>query len=119
MPLAKYDVVLGTRWLSELGPIIWDLGRRRMSFQRQGRPISWTGVDRPSAPTLGATTEASSLLEALLLSCGGSSWTPSVCHPSERMATALFSSLTPSRSPSVHTGTPWCTRTSWSGSVPP
>ena len=34
MPLAGYDVVLGTRWLGELGPIVWDLGRRRMSFQR-------------------------------------------------------------------------------------
>jgi hypothetical protein len=34
MPLAGYDVVLGTWWLDELGPIVWDLGRRRMSFQR-------------------------------------------------------------------------------------
>jgi hypothetical protein len=34
MPLVGYDVVLGTRWLGELGPIVWDLGRRRMSFQR-------------------------------------------------------------------------------------
>jgi hypothetical protein len=32
MPLVGYDVVLGTRWLGELGPIVWDLGRRRMSF---------------------------------------------------------------------------------------
>jgi hypothetical protein len=40
MPLAGYDVVLGTRWFGELGPIVWDLGRRRMSFQRQGRPVS-------------------------------------------------------------------------------
>jgi hypothetical protein len=40
MPLVGYDVVLGTRWLGELGPIVWDLGRRRMSFQCQGRPIS-------------------------------------------------------------------------------
>jgi hypothetical protein len=83
MPLAKYDVILGTRWLSELGPIVWDLGRRCMSFQRQGLPISWTGVDRPSAPTLGATTEASSLLEALLLSCGGLFVDP-VCLPPKR-----------------------------------
>jgi hypothetical protein len=33
MPLAGYDVVIGTRWLGELGPIVWDLGHRRMSFQ--------------------------------------------------------------------------------------
>jgi hypothetical protein len=25
MPLAGYDVVLGTRWLGALGPIVWDL----------------------------------------------------------------------------------------------
>jgi hypothetical protein len=108
MPLVGYDVVLDTRWLSELGPIVWDLGRRRMSFQHQGRPISWTGVDRPSVPTLGATTEV-----------GPPSRTPSVCHPSERMTTALFSSLMPSRSPFVRTGTLRRTRMSWSGSVPP
>jgi hypothetical protein len=71
MPLARYDVVLGTRWLGELGSIVWDLGRWRMSFQRLGRPVSWTGVDRPSVPTLGTTTEAGPLLEALLLSFGG------------------------------------------------
>jgi hypothetical protein len=68
MPLVGYDVVLGTRWLGELGPIVWDLGHWRMSFQRQGRPVSWTEVDRPSMPTLGATMEADPLLEALLLS---------------------------------------------------
>jgi hypothetical protein len=33
MPLAGYDVILGTRWFGELGPIVWDLGRRCMSFQ--------------------------------------------------------------------------------------
>jgi hypothetical protein len=42
-----------------------------MSFQRLGCPVSWTGVDRPSVPTLGTTTEAGPLLEALLLSFGG------------------------------------------------
>jgi hypothetical protein len=71
MPLAGYDVILGTRWLGELEPIVWDLDRQRMSFQRQGRPVSLTGVDRPSVPTLGATTEAGPLLEALLRSFGG------------------------------------------------
>jgi hypothetical protein len=34
MLLAGYNVVLGTQWLGELGPIVWDLSRRRMSFQR-------------------------------------------------------------------------------------
>jgi hypothetical protein len=40
MPLAGYNVILGTRWLGELEPIVWDLDRRRMSFQRQGCPVS-------------------------------------------------------------------------------
>jgi hypothetical protein len=71
MPLAGYDVVLGTRWLGKLGPIVWDLGHWHMSFQRLGRPVSWTRVDRPSVPTLGTTTEVGPLLEALLLSFGG------------------------------------------------
>jgi len=66
MPLAGYDVVLGTRWLGALGPIVWDLGSWHMTFQRQGRPISWTGVACPSASTLGVTSEAGPLLDALL-----------------------------------------------------
>jgi len=71
MPLVGYDVVLSTRWLGALGPIVWDLSRRRMSFRHHGRPVSWTGMASPAVPTLGATTEAGPLLEALLLSFGG------------------------------------------------
>jgi hypothetical protein len=71
MPLVGYDVVLGTRWLGTLGPIVWDLGSRHMTFQHQGHPVSWTGVGSPSVPALGATTAPDSLLEALLLSFGG------------------------------------------------
>lgn len=33
MPLAGYDIILGTKWLGVLGPIVWDLVNRRMSFQ--------------------------------------------------------------------------------------
>jgi len=71
MPLAGYDVVLGTLWLGARGPIVWDLGSRRMTFQHQGRPVSWTGVACPSAPSLGATSEAGPLLDALLHAYGG------------------------------------------------
>ena len=35
MPLPGYDVILGTQWLSALGPILWDFGARAMSFQRR------------------------------------------------------------------------------------
>jgi hypothetical protein len=99
MPLAGYNVVLGTLWLGELGPIVWD-------------PISWTGVASPSVTALGTTTEVDPLLEASLLSFGGSSRTSSVCPPSVRTTTTLFSCLTASRSSSALTGTPQRTRTS-------
>ena len=54
-----------------LGPIVWVLGSRRMTFQHQGRPGSWTGIACPAAPALGVTTEAGPLLDALLHAYGG------------------------------------------------
>lgn len=32
MPLAGYDLVLGTQWLTTLGPVLWDLSSRMMMF---------------------------------------------------------------------------------------
>ena len=32
LPLAGYDVVLGTQWLASLGPIMWDFSDLTMSF---------------------------------------------------------------------------------------
>ena len=32
MPLAGYDVVLGTEWMATLGPIVWDFAARTMTF---------------------------------------------------------------------------------------
>ena len=32
LPLAGYDVVLGTHWLASLGPILWDFRALTMSF---------------------------------------------------------------------------------------
>jgi hypothetical protein len=49
MPLAGYDIVLGTRWLGMLGPIVWDFATRSMSFQKDGRTVRWTGVPSASA----------------------------------------------------------------------
>jgi hypothetical protein len=37
MPLVGYDVILGTRWLAVLGPIVWDISNRVVSFTYQGR----------------------------------------------------------------------------------
>jgi hypothetical protein len=37
LPLAGYDVVLGTQWLASLGPILWDFGALTMSFWHHDR----------------------------------------------------------------------------------
>jgi len=39
MPLAGYDVVLGTRWLATLGLIIWDFNDHAISFTHKGRGL--------------------------------------------------------------------------------
>ena len=70
MPLASYDMILGTRWLSVLGPIVWDLDRRRMTFQHQGHAISSTRMVSSSMPTLGTTAAREPLLDDVLDSFG-------------------------------------------------
>jgi hypothetical protein len=66
MPLAGYDVVLGTRWLAVLRPIVWDFGNRTVSFTYQGRAFCWQGLPSPQAPAVSTTTASSSLLDELL-----------------------------------------------------
>jgi hypothetical protein len=66
MPLAGYDIVLDTKWLGALGPIVWDLANRRMSFQHEGRIASWAGVPTAAGPALSALSVGEPLLEALL-----------------------------------------------------
>jgi len=70
MPLAGYDLVLGTQWLATLGPVLWDFSARKMSFQRQGRAVCWTGVAATSAPGVRTTIASESLLDELLASFG-------------------------------------------------
>jgi hypothetical protein len=65
MPLAGYDVVLGTKWLGARGPIIWDLAHRRMSFQHEGHTICWQGVPSPTTPRLQAAVAVAA--DALLV----------------------------------------------------
>jgi hypothetical protein len=36
MPLACYDMVLGTQWMAALGRIAWDVATHTLSFQRDG-----------------------------------------------------------------------------------
>jgi hypothetical protein len=66
MPLAGYDVVLGTRWLGALGPIVWDLAARRMTFQRRGRSTTWASAPGNKGPAVRTTTAGDALREALL-----------------------------------------------------
>jgi hypothetical protein len=66
LPLARYDVVLGTNWLASLGPILWDFSSRTMSFWPRDRQVRWQGVAGPEATTLHTTSAGDNLLEALL-----------------------------------------------------
>jgi hypothetical protein len=66
MPLAGYDVVLGTQWMATLGPIIWDLTARTMVFQQEGRDICWRGVAPPSLAGVHYVVSTASLLDGLL-----------------------------------------------------
>ncbi|KAK3146343.1 hypothetical protein QOZ80_3BG0264910 [Eleusine coracana subsp. coracana] len=47
LPLGGYDVVLGTKWLATLGPILWDFGRLTMAFQHLDRRVEWHGATGP------------------------------------------------------------------------
>ncbi|CAA0831880.1 Unknown protein [Striga hermonthica] len=66
MPLAGYDVVLGTNWMAMLGPIIWDLAARTMAFHHAGRAVRWQGVPPLSAPRVLTAVADSPLLDGLL-----------------------------------------------------
>jgi hypothetical protein len=68
MPLAGYDIVLGTQWMETLGALTWDLATSTVSFVHNGRPTCWTGVPlRLVRPPCTSTTTAP-LLDDLLAS---------------------------------------------------
>jgi hypothetical protein len=71
MPLAGYDLVLGTQWMVTLGPIVWDFTKRTMSFTRQGCSVRWADVTARQTPLLGATASPTALLDELLSIFGG------------------------------------------------
>jgi hypothetical protein len=66
MPLAGYDMVLGTQWMAPLRRIAWDVASRAFSFQHDGRDVVWTGVPSSSAPTAHTVSTDSPLLDGLL-----------------------------------------------------
>lgn len=41
LPYAGYVVVLGTQWLTTLGPILYDFNARTMTFKQRGREVCW------------------------------------------------------------------------------
>jgi hypothetical protein len=83
MPLAGYDVVLGTNWMAPLGDITWNLTAGTMAFQHAGRSICWRGT-APTAPARLHAAEASEpLLDALLADFQDVFAAPS-CVPPER-----------------------------------
>jgi hypothetical protein len=119
MPLAGYDVVLGTRWLDALGPIVWDLAVRRMAFQQRGRSTTWAGAPGNKGPAVRTTTAGDTLLEALLDAFEGSSRLLRACPPSGPTIIAFSLNRTRNRWPFAPTGTRRPTRMSWSGSARP
>ena len=52
LPLAGYDVVLGTQWLATLGPLLWDFRTLSMTFWRGDRQVCWRGIAGPPGSKL-------------------------------------------------------------------
>ncbi|KAF8690253.1 hypothetical protein HU200_041322 [Digitaria exilis] len=51
LPLAGYDVVLGTQWLATLDPILWDFAALQMAFCHHNHQVCWQGVAGPPCPS--------------------------------------------------------------------
>jgi len=66
MPLAGYDMVLGTHWMAALGRISWDVANHSLSFTRDGHTVCWSGVGALGATATHAVAAEDSLLDGLL-----------------------------------------------------
>jgi hypothetical protein len=107
MPLAGYDVVLGTQWMVTLGQMVWDFTTRTVAFTRHGCSVCWTDVSAHQEPRLAAITSPAVLLDELLTAFGA------------RVITALSSRRARCRWLSGHTSTQRPTKMSWSDNAPP
>jgi hypothetical protein len=45
LALGSYDMVLGVQWLESLSPILWDFGRRTLTFVHDGHRVVWCAPD--------------------------------------------------------------------------
>jgi len=81
MPLAGYDLVLGTQCMESLGRLTWDFTAGTMTFLHQGRPTCWTGVPLQELVESCASTSAAPLLDELLAGFGDMFTAPSGLPP--------------------------------------
>jgi hypothetical protein len=104
MPLAGYDVVLGTHWMATLGPIVWYLAAWTMAFQQGGRDVCWCGVAPPSPPEVHSVVSTNSLLDGLLVFTEPTGLPPArACnHRIVLKAGALPVAVRPYRYPAAH-----------------
>ena len=70
MPLAGYDVVLGTQWMVTLGKMVWDFATHTMAFTRHGHSVCWADVSARQEPRLAIITSPAVLLDELLTAFG-------------------------------------------------
>jgi hypothetical protein len=68
MPLAGYDLVLGTQWLGTLGDIIWNVAAGTMEFRMADQQVCWRSVAPPTPPHIHSASAAERLLDELLAS---------------------------------------------------
>jgi hypothetical protein len=66
MPLAGYDLVLGTQWMVTLGRVTWDFIDHTISFAYQGRSLCWSDVAAGPLPRVTTVLATKGLLDDLL-----------------------------------------------------
>ncbi|XP_068651577.1 uncharacterized protein [Aristolochia californica] len=73
IPLAGFDLVLGIKWLQQLGPILWDFTSLTMTFTSDQQDLTLHGTHAPARCTLQnlqVTTSDSSNLQSLISEFG-------------------------------------------------
>jgi hypothetical protein len=59
-------MVLGVQWLGTLGPVLWDIAQRTITFECGDMHVLWRGVAPTPGPSLASLCAGSALLDALL-----------------------------------------------------